>query len=70
MAEQSQNNVVFQEKNLIQKASHTKALVNVHLNLEDIEMAVQRFEGLAKDHKKLSQKFRLMEKLIEVRVIY
>ena len=47
-----------------------KALVNVHLNLDDIEMAVQRFESLAKDHKKLTQKFRLMEKLIEVRSVY
>ena len=43
-----------------------KSLINVHITLDDLEGAVNTFEVLAKENKKLSQKFKLMEKLILV----
>ncbi len=41
------------------------SLVTVHLEKEDLESAVQAFEGCAKEHRRLPAKFRLMEKLIQ-----
>jgi hypothetical protein len=56
----------LQEKKLISKGIHASPLIDVRLNLDDIEGAVQVFENVAKEEKVLPAKFSLMDKLIQV----
>ncbi len=56
----------MQEKKLISKGIHASPLIDVRLNLDDIEGAVQVFENVAKEEKVLPAKFSLMDKLIQV----
>ncbi len=58
--------LTLQEKKLISRGSHASPLIDVRLNLDDIEGAVQVFENVTKEDKVLPAKFSLMDKLIKV----
>jgi hypothetical protein len=47
-----------------------RSLINVHLNMDNLEAAVQKFETFAKESKRMPQKFKLMERLIMVSIFY
>ena len=51
---------------MISRGIHASPLIDVRLNLDDIEGAVQAFENVAKEEKVLPAKFSLMDKLIHV----